>query len=142
MKKRERNMKGEQSTFNYSEHPCGVIAACCSNNEQSLFSLPTMKAADVAASLPSYSLWPQSLLIRQLQGKLAKLCIFFPGALQPGRICQVNLTLYDREGKKPGNCDELVHLSGCSPGFVHLRRDCIKWNRCLFVLYLIHYILL
>lgn len=96
-------MKGEQSTFNYSEHPCGVIAACCSNNEQSLFSLPTMKAADAAASLPSYSLWPQSLLIRQLQRKLAKLCIFFPepkAGEESGGICQVNLTLNDREGKK------------------------------------------
>lgn len=52
---------GEQSTFNYSEYPCGVITACCSNNQQSLFSLPTMKAADAAASLPSHSLCPQSL---------------------------------------------------------------------------------
>lgn len=78
---------GEQSTFNYSEYPCGVIAACCSNNQQSLFSLPTMKAADAAASLPSYSLCPQSLSWSGTSEKTCKVVHFFQ-SLQQERIVQ------------------------------------------------------
>lgn len=57
----EKGSRREPSTFNYAEHPCGVITACCCNNQQSLLSLPTMKRADAAASSPSPSLCPQSL---------------------------------------------------------------------------------
>lgn len=79
--------EAEQSTFNYSEYPCGVIAACCSNNQQSLFSLPTMKAADAAASLPSYSLCPQSLSWSGTSEKTCKVVHFFQ-SLQQERIVQ------------------------------------------------------
>lgn len=103
---------GEQSTFNYSEYPCGVIAACCSNNQQSLFSLPTMKAADAAASLPSYSLCPQSLSWSGTSEKTCKVVHFFQ-SLQQERIVQEMPSKSDSKWpgkeKKRGSSKILLH---------------------------------
>lgn len=70
--------EGEQSAFNYGQHRCAVAAAArCSNDRRCLLGLPTMEAADAAASARGSSSLPSiSLFIRNFRGELAKSCFF------------------------------------------------------------------
>lgn len=75
-----------------------------------------MKAADAAALLPSYSVCPQSLLIRSFRENLQSSAFFSAYRRRPKpRMCQVTLTVNDREGKKPGSREKL-----------YLEVDCMK----------------